>query len=139
MTQELRAKFSEYALYHAHPKNRLTHYLGIPPIAASTLGFFALIKIGPVDAGMLLALFAMAFYFTLDKRIAFYFLIPMATLYFIGLNSSIFVLIALQIVGWFAQYLGHYVYEKKAPAFLKNFEHVLIGPLWIFAKAIQYK
>lgn len=139
MTQELKLKFNDYALHHAHPKNRMTHYLGIPLITASTLGLFSLIKLGHIDGGFLLALSAMAFYFFLDKRIAFYFMIPIAALYYIGVKSSISVLIAFQVVGWITQYIGHYVYEKKSPAFYKNLQHILIGPLWIFAKIIRYK
>ena len=139
MTQELKLKFNDYALYHAHPKNRLTHYLGIPPIAASALGLFALIKIGPVDAGMLLALFALAFYFTIDKKLAALFALPMAALYLIGAYASLPVLIAMQVVGWISQYVGHYIFEKKSPAFYKNLQQLLIGPLWIFAKIIKYK
>ena len=139
MTQELKLKFNDYALFHAHPKNRTTHYFGIPPIMAATLGLFALIKIGPVDVGMLLALFALAFYFTLDKKLTALFILPMAALYFIGASVSIPVLIAMQVVGWVLQYIGHYTYEKKSPAFFRNMEHVFIGPLWVFAKIINYK
>jgi uncharacterized membrane protein YGL010W len=139
MTQELQLKFNDYALHHAHPKNRLTHYLGIPLIAASTLGLFSLIKLGHIDAGFLIALIAMAFYFFLDKRIASYFMIPIALLYYIGASSSMAVLISMQVIGWITQYIGHYVYEKKSPAFYKNLQHLLIGPIWIFAKVIHYK
>ena len=139
MTQQLKLKFNDYALFHAHPKNRATHYFGIPPIMAATLGLFALIKMGPVDVGMLLALFALAFYFTLDKKLTALFILPMAALYFIGISVSVPVLIAMQVFGWVLQYIGHYTYEKKSPAFFKNIEHVFIGPLWVFAKIIKYK
>lgn len=139
MTQELKLKFNDYALYHAHPQNRTTHYFGIPPIAAATLGLFALIKVGTVDMGMLLALFALVFYFTIDKKIALLFTLPMAALYFIGASVSVPVLIGMQVVGWILQYVGHYHYEKKSPAFYKNLQQVLIGPLWVFAKIIKYK
>lgn len=139
MTQELKLRFNDYALYHAHPKNRATHYLGIPPIAAATLGLFALIKIGPMDVGMLLTLFALAFYFTIDKKLAAFFTLPLIGLYLIGASASLPVLIAMQVVGWILQYVGHYHYEKKSPAFYKNLQQLLIGPLWVFAKIIQYK
>jgi uncharacterized membrane protein YGL010W len=41
------------------------------------------------------------------------------------------------VVGWILQYLGHYVYEKKSPAFYRNLVHLLVGPLWILAKAVR--
>ena len=39
--------------------------------------------------------------------------------------------IALFIVGWIFQFVGHSVYEKRQPAFLTNAMHLLVGPLWI--------
>jgi uncharacterized membrane protein YGL010W len=37
----------------------------------------------------------------------------------------------LFILGWIFQFVGHAVYEKRQPAFLKNALHLLVGPLWI--------
>ena len=34
---------------------------------------------------------------------------------------------------------SHYVYEKKSPAFYKNLVHLLVGPLWIVAKATGHE
>ncbi|MDP9107285.1 MAG: DUF962 domain-containing protein, partial [Candidatus Eremiobacteraeota bacterium] len=33
-------------------------------------------------------------------------------------------------VGWVFQFVGH-AYEGKAPAFLTNLLHLLVGPLWV--------
>ena len=44
--------------------------------------------------------------------------------------------VALFVLGWVLQFVGHYVYEKKSPAFFRNVTHLLVGPLWILAKAI---
>jgi uncharacterized membrane protein YGL010W len=41
------------------------------------------------------------------------------------------------VFGWILQFVGHSVYEKRSPAFLKNFVHLLVGPLWILAKAMR--
>ena len=37
----------------------------------------------------------------------------------------------LFMLGWIFQFVGHSVYEHKSPAFLTNFLHLLVGPLWI--------
>ena len=37
----------------------------------------------------------------------------------------------LQAAGWVLQFIGHGVYEKRSPAFVRNLVHLLIGPLWI--------
>jgi uncharacterized membrane protein YGL010W len=34
------------------------------------------------------------------------------------------------VVGWVFQFIGH-AYEGKAPAFLTNLLHLLVGPLWV--------
>ena len=43
----------------------------------------------------------------------------------------------LFVVGWIFQFAGHYVYEKRSPAFYRNLAHLLVGPLWILAKALR--
>ena len=44
--------------------------------------------------------------------------------------------LGLFVVGWIFQFIGHYVYEKRSPAFFRNLAHLLVGPLWIVAKAV---
>ena len=43
------------------------------------------------------------------------------------------------IVGWAFQFYGHVVYEKKSPAFTKNFAHLLVGPAWIASELAGLK
>ena len=43
------------------------------------------------------------------------------------------------LVGWIFQFYGHVVYEKKSPAFTKNFAHLLVGPAWIAAELAGLK
>ncbi len=35
------------------------------------------------------------------------------------------------LAGWIFQFIGHGIYEKRAPAFLTNLTHLLVGPLWV--------
>ena len=62
----------------------------------------------------------------------------MLGMYLIGRSLPLDILIGMQVVGWIAQYVGHLRYEKKSPAFYTNLSQMLIGPLWVFAKAIRY-
>ena len=41
------------------------------------------------------------------------------------------------ILGWALQFLGHFLYEKKAPAFFENLRQLLVGPLWIIGTLIE--
>jgi len=51
--------------------------------------------------------------------------------YFVGAALGLWINVALFILGWIFQFIGHKVYEHKNPAFFQNFVHLLIGPLWI--------
>jgi uncharacterized membrane protein YGL010W len=50
----------------------------------------------------------------------------------------VWVFVVLFVVGWIFQFIGHIKYEKKSPAFTKNFEHLFIGPLWAFSHWVGY-
>lgn len=139
MTEKLKSKFHEYATYHTKKENQKTHYVGIPLIATSLLGLLSMIKIGPFDGGLLFALMGVIYYFNLDKKLTGLFLFALIPMYLIGTQLNLTTIVLMQIVGWIAQMIGHYVYEKKSPAFYKNIEHTLIGPFWIFSKLIGYK
>jgi uncharacterized membrane protein YGL010W len=147
MTQRLASRFSDYREYHTTQGNRITHYLGIPLIAVSLFGLLSMAVFGNEafrsmvirpDLGWLLLALAIGFYLWLDWKIAVPFALVMVGMYLIGRSLPVPVLIGMQVVGWVAQYIGHLKYEKKSPAFYTNLSHILIGPLWIFAKAINY-
>ncbi|MEA2416126.1 MAG: hypothetical protein QOI58_2783, partial [Thermoanaerobaculia bacterium] len=63
-------------------------------------------------------------------------LIVSIAFYLIGAWLPMSVNIALFILGWIFQFIGHSVYEHKQPAFLRNAVHLLIGPLWILNDVI---
>jgi uncharacterized membrane protein YGL010W len=139
--------FKDYAAYHKTRGNQLCHYVGIPVITATTLGLFGSLTVAGgltgseyvrLDGGTILMAAAVVWYLMLDWRIAAPFTLFAVGLYFIGRAIPVPALWTLFILGWVVQYIGHYVYEKKSPAFYKNLTHLLIGPLWIFSKWIGY-
>jgi len=147
MTKKLASRFAEYREFHTTRGNVITHYIGIPLIATSLLGLLSMVTFGNEqfhpnvirpDLGWALWLLAIGFYLWLDWKIAVPFSLVMTGMYLIGRSLPVNVLIGMQVVGWIAQYIGHLKYEKKSPAFYTNLQHMLIGPLWIFAKAIRY-
>ena len=40
------------------------------------------------------------------------------------------------VVGWIFQGIGHAVYEKTSPAFLRNLVHLLVGPAFLVNEAL---
>jgi len=126
--------FSSYAAYHKTTGNKLTHYLGIPLIVFSTFGLLYKVQWQDVNLALLVWLLSTLFYCRLDWKKA----LPFSVLTFLFYWSSRWINSelhwALFIFGWILQGIGHYVYEKKSPAFLTNISHILIGPFWIFCR-----
>ena len=149
LAPRLAQAFEEYDSFHRNPMNKITHYFGITMIVIGLLGLLGQIIIGPdeltgteyfrFDGGILLIGFAWLVYLYLDWKIAVPFLFVILGLYFLGLALPTPVNITFFIVGWILQAVGHYVFEKKSPAFFRNATHLLIGPLWIFARLIHYR
>lgn len=142
--------FEDYQAYHHHPTNALTHFVGIPIIVVTIAGLLSWISIGPsfvggafgIDAGLLLWLIVSAFYIWIDWRLGTSFSLVVLGCYVVGrqlmYSEYWWSLWILFVVGWALQFIGHYQFEKKSPAFFKNIEHLLIGPFWIFAKAVGH-
>jgi len=142
MSPVLKAHFTDYAAFHGTPGNKACHYVGIPLIVLSLfalLGAVPLFAVGgfTVTLAELLLLVATLYYVRLDATLAAFMLAVSAVAIAIGRQMSVGVAIALFVVGWIFQFIGHYVYEKRAPAFYRNLVHLLVGPLWILAKATR--
>lgn len=136
--------FSDYQAYHQSEGNKVTHYFGIPMIMIAILGLLA--RIAPegdalvrLDGGTVILALAAAWYITKDWRIGAPFIVFTYGLYFAGRAMSLPWLWGFFVVGWVLQLVGHAVWEKRSPAFTKNLEHLLVGPIWIFAKLMGYK
>jgi uncharacterized membrane protein YGL010W len=84
-----------------------------------------------IDLAMLLIVVAEVVYLMLDWRLGAVMLAVSAGFYFLGAWMPLWLNVALFVLGWIFQFLGHSVYEKKSPAFLTNALHLLVGPLWI--------
>jgi len=129
--QRIQSLFDDYAAYHQTPGNKAFHRLGIPMIMLSLIGMLARVKLGPVDAAMLLIVVAEIYYLTVEWRLGALMLLVSVAFYFIGVALPLWVNVALFVLGWIFQFIGHKVYEHKNPAFFRNFVHLLVGPLWI--------
>lgn len=124
----------DYARYHTHPLNRLTHIFGIPMIMfwvvrLTQVGTFPI----PLAAGFLI-LYA---FWDLDLAIVMGALMLAMALAapFVGHPA----MWAIFIAGWILQFAGHTFFEKKSPAFAKNFIHILVGPMWILGEVLGEK
>jgi len=147
-SKKLSSYFKDYAAYHKTSGNKVTHYFGIPMIVISLLGLLSHLVIVPtlggsayfqLDGGVILWAGAVLWYLYLDWKLAIPFAVFNLGLYFLGRALPVPICWTLFVGGWIFQLVGHSVYEKKSPAFLTNVTHLLVGPIWIFARLIGYK
>ena len=134
--QDVQTLFADYASFHQTAGNKFFHRLGIPMIMLSLIGMLTQVPIfdaGTIrfDAAMLLIAASAAYYFVIEWRLAIAMIAISIAFYFIGAAIPFWINVALFVLGWIFQFIGHSVYEKKKPAFLRNFVHLLVGPLWI--------
>ncbi len=139
--QSVEALFADYASYHRTKGNKVFHRLGIPMIVLSLIGMLTqvtLFDVGTirVDAAMLLIAVSSAWYFVVEWRLAIAMMVVSIAFYFVGAALGLWINLAVFVIGWIFQGIGHAVYEHKSPAFMRNFVHLLVGPLWILNDVI---
>ncbi|SEF60542.1 Uncharacterized membrane protein YGL010W [Halpernia humi] len=139
--------FAEYAESHQNPKNKTIHWICVPLIFFSILGFISLIPsphilikyYGFISVVSLLAIALVSiFYFRLSWKIAaimiFIMLLFEHFIYYINISlpSSWLVFVIIFILSWIGQFYGHKI-EGKKPSFLKDLQFLLIGPIWLLS------
>ena len=125
----------DYEAHHRAEGNKVCHMVGIPLIIAGLLGLLAipLAKTGgvTVEWSLLLLLIAGGAYVWLDVRLGFV-MMALSILLYLGARMLPWpASLALFLMGWVFQFVGHGVYEKRSPAFMGNLAHLLVGPLWV--------
>ena len=138
--------FKDYEQYHQTMGNKRTHFIGIPLVLFSLLGLLAHVVLWSpspdsllrIDLGIILFLAAALFCLRVDFKVAIPFLLYTFLNYLLARHLALAPLIGIQVLGWIAQLYGHWVYEKKSPAFFTSLEHLFVGPMWIFSWVIGY-
>ncbi len=128
---------NEYQASHKNPVNIKLHFICVPLIMWSLLGFLHGFKlVGDIHYSHIFACLGILFYVYLDHwRVTLSMIVTiglmLATLNFIPylVTTSIVVFVA----AWLGQFYGHRV-EGKKPSFLKDLVFLLIGPVWILKK-----
>jgi uncharacterized membrane protein YGL010W len=140
MSPVLREHFADYGAFHATPGNKACHSLGIPMIFFAVIALLSHVPLFRVD-GLAVTLAepviaaVMLYYLRLDAALAAMMLVVSVVSAVAGRFVPVPAAAVLFVLGWVLQFVGHYVYEKKSPAFFRNVTHLLVGPLWILAKA----
>jgi len=138
--------YKDYEQYHRTKGNKLTHFVGIPFVLFSLLGLLSQVvlwtpapeSLFPFDLGVVLLLTGSLFSLKVDWKLGIPFTLFCYVNYLWARHVPMSILITLQVLGWVFQLGGHFIYEKKSPAFLTSLEHIFIGPMWIFSWIIGY-
>jgi uncharacterized membrane protein YGL010W len=121
----------QYSESHRNPTNELIHFVCVPVIVFTLLGI--LWSIHPAVA-VAASLAALVYYFRLSRGFAFGMLLMNAVmLALLSLTPPMTVLplsIAVFVVAWIGQFIGHKI-EGKKPSFLDDLRFLLIGPLFV--------
>lgn len=144
--KSIEEQLSSYKSVHFNKKNIQTHFIGIPLIVLSIALLLSLytwqitlenytLSITPALIGVILSLI---YYFKLHTRLAvamgIYMIVTLHIAALIApLEQALTIAIALFVVGWVIQFIGHY-YEKAKPAFVDDLSQFLIGPLFLMAE-----
>ena len=142
MSPALEAHFADYAAFHATPGNKACHYVAVPLIVLTVIALLAqvpLVTLGgfTVTLAEVVILLVTAYYLTLDTSLALLMLVASAAFAWAGRFLPPVVALAIFVGAWVLQFIGHYVYEHRSPAFFRNLTHLLVGPLWVLAKATR--
>src|SRR5690554_385709 len=135
-----------YSCYHRDGRNVATHMVGIPLIVVALMALLG--RPGWELSGLMLtpalivAVIASIYYVMLDMRLGLLMVVFLALSVWIGaeiaaLQTSLWLTtgIALFIVGWILQFIGH-AYEGRKPAFVDDIMGLAIGPLFIVAEIV---
>ncbi|WP_312299454.1 Mpo1-like protein [Chryseobacterium sp.] len=140
--------FAEYSKSHRNATNKLIHWICVPLIFWTILGFVSLIPaphlcisyFGCISiVSSITVVLITLFYLRLSLRISIIMLIlTAATEHFIYLTNIYFerqswmVYLTVFVVTWILQFIGHKI-EGKKPSFLKDLQFLLVGPIWLLS------
>jgi uncharacterized membrane protein YGL010W len=142
MSSTLQAYFADYAAFHGTPANKACHYVAVPLIVLTLFALLAQVEIATafgftITLAEVVIVLTTAYYLTLDVTLALLMLAASVVLAAAGRYIPPMVALALFVAAWVLQFIGHYVYEHRSPAFFRNLTHLLVGPLWVLAKATR--
>jgi uncharacterized membrane protein YGL010W len=145
----LKQQMQSYGAYHRDPRNKLTHFFGVPLVTFSLflfLGWFRFVHAQglPITAATLFCLGVSVYYFRLDWAIALIQLpITLALLIAadwvarqpLAISGSVF--LATFVLGWIIQLVGHAI-EGRRPALADNILQIFNAPLFLTIEALAF-
>jgi uncharacterized membrane protein YGL010W len=143
----LKQQLESYAAYHRDPRNKLTHFVGVPMVTFSlflVLGWFRFVHAPdlPITGATIFFLVVFLYYLRLDWSVALLQApVNLLLLYLadraavLPLPQSIMIFLGAFVVGWIFQLAGHAI-EGRRPALADNFLQIFNAPLFLTAEVL---
>jgi uncharacterized membrane protein YGL010W len=133
-----------YGGYHRDPRNRLTHYAGVPMIIYAALIPAALqvntILGRSVSLDQIVVALLVLWYLCLDVRLGLILAVILGLLCWaaevttsLGTYRALTVAGTIFVLGWVLQFYGHHL-ERNRPAFFTNVGQMVVAPIYLVAE-----
>lgn len=127
---------AEYKESHENPVNIKIHFICVPLIMWSLIGFLHTFVVAGIPLSYLFVAGGLLYYLSF-RNIRVFFAMTLVTLFMLATFAVVpelrIVSIAVFVAAWLGQFYGHKV-EGKKPSFFKDLVFLLIGPVWIIKK-----
>jgi uncharacterized membrane protein YGL010W len=134
------ALLADYGSHHRARGNLVCHAFGVTLIAFGIVSILTTPRVGPVTVAEILIALVVAYYATLDARLAAAMAVAFGAVDLVAHAVADWrVGLAAFILGWIFQAVGHAVYEKNRPAFFKNLLHLLVGPMFLVNEVLHIR
>lgn len=134
------ALLADYGSHHRARGNLVCHAFGVTLIVFGIVSMFTTLPVGPVTVAEILIALVVAYYATLDTRLAAAMVVAFGAIDLVARAVADWrVGLAAFILGWIFQAVGHTVYEKNRPAFFKNLLHLLVGPIFLVNELLHIR
>jgi uncharacterized membrane protein YGL010W len=146
MSGIFKRQLAEYANYHRDQRNCLMHIVGNPVLFVAAVLPLSLLSVTvfgvQTSAAVLLVIPALILWISWDVGLGLGIVAATIPLLFIATIIANHVSVAavwmitalLTVIGWALQIAGHQFFERRQPALLDNPIHMLISPMYLFAK-----
>ncbi|AZA83010.1 hypothetical protein C1637_17270 [Chryseobacterium lactis] len=144
--------FAEYSKSHRNAINKFIHWICVPLIFWTILGFVSLIPaphicisyFGCISIVSLIIISLITlFYVRLSLLIGVVMIVIMIlmehSIYISNINlgnQSWILYLSVFIITWIFQLIGHKI-EGKKPTFLKDLQFLLVGPIWLLTYILK--
>ena len=137
----------EYAVSHQNPINKTIHWICIPLIYFTVMGFLwsvplPFFHLGPVEGNLAIIVIGLVFAYyamlsiTLSLGMLLYSTLCGYVCFRIDQSETLpalwIISLIVFVLAWIGQFYGHSV-EGKKPSFLKDIQFLMIGPAWLMS------